>query len=229
MSLEQLQWRRAIVCGSGLLYWAGVAIQARRIRACIGQSPNVRPRGTQEKILWFGWFLVILVWIGQPLLLGMKADLRGLHLMETLTHPLTLVLGCLLVTLGYAATLWAYAAMGNSWRMGVDASERTVLVCSGPFRWVRHPIYVLQAVMLSGAALLLPTPISFAILALHYVCVRFKARNEERHLETIHGSAYREYCSHTGALVPRWLGKRVLSHPQPIASNRNRPAPQENL
>jgi protein-S-isoprenylcysteine O-methyltransferase Ste14 len=209
MSPEELQWRRTIVCGSGLLYWAGVLIQARRVRSLIGHSPNVRPRGARENILWFGWFLVILVWIGQPLLLGTKANLPGLSLLRNLLHPMSLVLGSTLVTLGYAGTLWTYAVMGNSWRMGVDPNERTVLVCDGPFRWVRHPIYILQVMMLSGAALLLPTPVSFATIALHYVCVRFKAGDEERHLEIIHGGAYREYSSHTGRLFPRWIRKRA--------------------
>jgi protein-S-isoprenylcysteine O-methyltransferase Ste14 len=32
---------------------------------------------------------------------------------------------------------------------------------------VRHPIYLFQIVMLAGAALLLPTPVSFAVLVIH--------------------------------------------------------------
>jgi protein-S-isoprenylcysteine O-methyltransferase Ste14 len=61
--------------------------------------------------------------------------------------------------------------------------------------------------MLTGAALLLPTPMSFATLATHYVCVRLKARDEEKYLENVHGHAYREYSSHTGGLFPRLIGR----------------------
>jgi protein-S-isoprenylcysteine O-methyltransferase Ste14 len=215
MAIEELHLRRAVVCGSGLLYWAGVVIQARRVRKQIGHSPNVRPRGAKEKVLWLGWFLVIVAWIGQPLMLGATTTAPGLKLLTPFLHPVGLVIGFAMVTLGYAGTLWTYATMGNNWRMGVNAKERTALVCSGPFQWVRHPIYLLQLVMLTGAALLLPTPISLATLALHYVCAQLKAWDEERYLENVHGRAYREYSSHTGGLFPRLSrGAAVNNEPQ---------------
>jgi protein-S-isoprenylcysteine O-methyltransferase Ste14 len=215
MAPEELNLRRAVVCGSGLLYWAGVLIQARRVRKQIGRSPNVRPKGAKEKVLWLGWFLVILAWIGQPLMLGGTAAKPGLKLLTPLLHPVGLAIGLVLVTLGYAGTLWTYATMGNNWRMGVNPRERTALVCGGPFHWVRHPIYLLQVVMLTGAALLLPTPISFATLAVHYFCVRLKARDEERYLENIHGRAYREYTSHTGGLFPRFIQREATADSEP--------------
>lgn len=207
MSPEELQLRRTVVCSSGLLYWGGVAIQAWRIRKRIGRSPNISPKGAKENVLWFGWFVVILVWIGQPLMVGAAGTTQFLNLLTILVHPVGLVVGLAAVTLGYAGTLWTYAAMGNNWRMGVNLNERTALICNGPFVWVRHPIYMLQVVMLTGAALLLPTPISFATLAIHFVCVRLKARDEEKYLENLHGNAYREYISHTGSLFPRLNGK----------------------
>jgi protein-S-isoprenylcysteine O-methyltransferase Ste14 len=60
--------------------------------------------------------------------------------------------------------------------------------------------------MLAGAALLLPTVASLAILVLHYCCVRIKAADEERYLVTVHGDAYRKYLSQTGSLFPRFCG-----------------------
>jgi protein-S-isoprenylcysteine O-methyltransferase Ste14 len=212
MPPEELHLRRVVVCGSGLLYWAGVVIQARRVRKQIGHSPNVRPRGAKERVLWLGWFLVILAWIGQPVLLGVAVTPPGLRLLTILLHPLGLLIGLTMVTLGYAGTLWSYAAMGNNWRMGVNANERTALVCSGPFQYVRHPIYLLQMVMLTGAALLLPTPISFATLVTHYVCIRLKSWDEERYLQNVHGRAYQEYSSHTGGLFPRLIGSRAQTN-----------------
>jgi protein-S-isoprenylcysteine O-methyltransferase Ste14 len=73
-------------------------------------------------------------------------------------------------------------------------------------------------VMLSGAALLLPTFISFATLAIHYFCVRLKAKDEERYLERLHGQAYREYSSHTGRLFPRLIGRRAVANNVPPAA-----------
>jgi protein-S-isoprenylcysteine O-methyltransferase Ste14 len=217
MTVEELQLRRAVVCASGLVYWGGVMVQARRVRKKIGRSPNVRPRGGKERALWVGWLLVIVAWIGQPLWVGATLAPPGLAALPGLLHPASLALGLGLVVLGYAGTLWTYAAMGNSWRMGVDANEKTALVRRGPFRWVRHPIYLLQVLMLAGATLLLPTAVSFVALVTHYVCVRLKVIDEEKFLTRVHGAAYREYVSRTGGLCPR------LFRP-PLGSNSGAPS-----
>jgi protein-S-isoprenylcysteine O-methyltransferase Ste14 len=203
MTAEELQLRRLVVCASGLIYWGGVLIQARRIRKQIGRSPNLRPRGTREKALWFGWFVVILTWIGQPWLVALPATKPGFTLLSGLLHPASLVVGMVLVVLGYAGTLWTYAAMGDTWRIGINPKERTALVRHGPYHWIRHPIYSLQIVMLAGAALLLPTPVSFAMLATHYICVLIKARDEEKYLTSVHGDVYRDFLARTGRLFPR--------------------------
>jgi protein-S-isoprenylcysteine O-methyltransferase Ste14 len=207
MTTEELQLRRIVVSASGLIYWGGVWIQARRVRKQIGRSPNLKPRGLKEKTLWLGWFVVIAVWVGQAFLVGEETSKPSLRLLPWLLHPSGLVLGVALVVLGYACTLWCYAAMGNTWRIGINAKEKTTLVRRGPYRHVRHPIYLFQIVMLAGVALLLPTPASFFILALHCICVLSKAADEEKYLTTVHGEAYRDYLSRTGRLFPRLIRK----------------------
>jgi protein-S-isoprenylcysteine O-methyltransferase Ste14 len=204
MTIEDFQLRRLVVSVSGLIYWAGVAIQARRIRRHIGRSPNVKPRGAKEGALWFGWIVVVLAWVGQPWLVNPVGTNTALALVPCLVNSLSLVVGLALVLLGYAGTLWTYAVMGDNWRMGINAEERTTLVCRGPYRYVRHPLYLLQMVMLGGAVLLLPTPVSFGALALHYLCVRLKVGDEESYLSSVHGDAYRDYCLRIGRLFPRW-------------------------
>src|SRR5580765_3944672 len=103
MSTEELQLRRMAVCVSGLIYWGGVLIQARRIRKQIGRSPNLRPRGPRENALWFGWLTIILIWIGQPLLLPMMRRMPGLDLCDGLLNHVSLGSGLTLVLLGYAS------------------------------------------------------------------------------------------------------------------------------
>lgn len=208
MTPEELSIRRLIVCASGVVYWAGVLVQARRVRKQIRRSPNLKPRGAREKALWFGWFLVIVAWIGQPWLVEAANAGPGLRLWAPCIHPAGLVLGTLLVVLGYAATLWSYAAMGAAWRIGISTKDRTPLIRHGPYRWVRHPIYSLQIVMLAGALLLLPTWISLAVLLLHSVCVAIKSADEEKHLLGVHGDSYREFQATTGRLAPRILRPR---------------------
>jgi len=202
MNADEFFWRRAVVSASGLIYWIGVWVLARRVRKQIGRSPNLKPRGTKEKLLWLGWLLVILVWVGQSLVVRTETDWPGVRMFPVLLHPALFAAGLVLVIGGYACTLWCYAAMGDTWRIGVNQNEKTTLVERGPYRVIRHPIYAFQLVMLAGAALLLPTTFSFAILALHLICALIKSVDEENYLKTVHGQTYLDYMSRTGRLLP---------------------------
>lgn len=201
MTDNELLWRRAVVSGFALLYWAGVLVQARRVRKRIGRSPNLKPRGTKEKLLWLGWLLVIVIWMTQSWFIGI---VPGTHLPGALLSPVGLIAGVTVTVVGYAATLRCYVAMGDAWRIGINAKEKNTLVNRGPYRFVRHPIYLFQIVMLAGGVLLLPTILSCVILLVHLFCVLIKAVDEERYLLTVHGDAYRDFMARTGRLLPKW-------------------------
>ena len=106
---------------------------------------------------------------------------------------------------GYAGTLWCYAAMGDLWRIGIDPTKKVALVSSGPYRFVRHPIYSFQMVMLIGAFWLLPAGFSLALVFVQLICVRIKAADEEAYLLTTLGEEYHQYLDRTGRLFPRVL------------------------
>ncbi|MCL4789466.1 MAG: hypothetical protein KJ070_22200, partial [Verrucomicrobia bacterium] len=120
MSTEEFFWRRALVSASGIIYWLGVWILARRVRKQIGRSPNLKPRGAKEKALWMGWLLVILVWVGQSFVVNTENASPAVTFFPGLLHPPLLVSGIVLVVGGYVCTLWCYAAMGDTWRIGIN-------------------------------------------------------------------------------------------------------------
>ena len=201
---DDLTLRQAAVLASALVYWTGVFLQARRVRKLIGRSANLKPRTSREKLLWTGWFLVIAAWLGQPILIACGLGAQRLRpLTPALLNTSSLAVGIALIVLGYAGTLWCYSIMGNAWRIGIDQKEKTSLVTEGPFRIVRHPIYLFQIVILLGVLLLLPTALSLLILLIHFVCVSVKALDEESYLLRIHGERYLNYLSRTGRLFPR--------------------------
>ncbi len=93
--------------------------------------------------------------------------------------------------------------MGRSWRVGVDESERTDLVVRWPFTVVRNPIFSTMAVTAVGFALLVPSLVSFAALALLAWALEYQVRRvEEPYLCSVHGPAYAAYLASVGRFVP---------------------------
>jgi protein-S-isoprenylcysteine O-methyltransferase Ste14 len=215
MPTESLLLSQAVVFASAAVYWAGVWVQARRIRRRIGRSTNSRPRGPKERLLWAGWFFVVVAWLALPfLVVPGQGRLPETAILLPL-QPLLCALGVTMVVAGYAGTLWCYVAMGNAWRMGVNRAEKTDLVTRGPYGFVRHPIYLFQVIMVAAIPLLLPSVLAFAILAIHVFCVRTKAADEESHLRTLLGRPYEAYCARTGRWLPRLRHRETPEAPSP--------------
>lgn len=105
--------------------------------------------------------------------------------------------------LGIIGTLWAQFAMGESWRIGVDAAARTQLVVSGPFRWVRNPIYTAMLLATLGLVLLVPNIASILALLALVIALEIQVRLvEEPYLLQTHGEDYRRYGAGTGRFLP---------------------------
>jgi protein-S-isoprenylcysteine O-methyltransferase Ste14 len=120
-----------------------------------------------------------------------------------LDRPAVHAIGGVLFAIGLVATLWAQLAMGDSWRIGVDESERTTLVARGPFRWVRNPIFTSMIVAIAGLALLTPNAVALAAVATIVVALELHVRIvEEPYLSRVHGAAYAAYRARTGRFVP---------------------------
>lgn len=123
------------------------------------------------------------------------------------TGPATWV-GVALAVAGLAAVLASQAAMGPSWRVGVDPSEKTGLVTSGPFAVTRNPIFSAMGLTLIGIAIMVPSPIILGALAAFVAGVQLQVRAvEEPYLSRVHGGSYRGYAARVGRFVPllgRW-------------------------
>lgn len=96
---------------------------------------------------------------------------------------------------------WARLTMGRMWSGGVMRTEGHMVIQSGPFAWVRHPIYT--ALIGAGAAIAVirATPIAIVGAALIAMGFYLKARVEERFL-TEELTGYPEYQARVPMLVP---------------------------
>jgi protein-S-isoprenylcysteine O-methyltransferase Ste14 len=98
-------------------------------------------------------------------------------------------------------------AMGASWRIGVDESERTSLVTDGPFAVVRNPIFSAMLPTSLGLALMVPNWVAFVGVVALFLALELQVRVvEEPYLQRVHGHAYTEYADRVGRFIPG-LGK----------------------
>jgi protein-S-isoprenylcysteine O-methyltransferase Ste14 len=139
-----------------------------------------------------------LVGVGAPV-----AELAGLPPVAVADEPMVRGLGILLAVLGILLAFGAQLGLGASWRIGVDESERTTLVTTGPFRLVRNPIFVAVILTFVGMALIVPNLVAVAGVIVAAVGIEAQVRLvEEPYLCRAHGMAYTDYASRVGRFVP---------------------------
>ena len=115
----------------------------------------------------------------------------------------TTIPALLLYSLSYWLFFRAYTDLGKSWSPGWDSGEEQVLVTSGIFKWVRHPMYASFALLAIAQILMLQNWMvgpAFLILAVPFYTYRIQ--REERQLLIHFGDTYLQYKKQTNALVP---------------------------
>jgi len=111
--------------------------------------------------------------------------------------------GAALALLGNLGALAAQLSMGSSWRVGVDETERTELVTTGLFAWVRNPIFTFISLSMLGLLLLVPNAPCLLAGALTVLGIELQVRAvEEPHLKRTHADAYARYAAAVGRFVP---------------------------
>ncbi|HET8891472.1 MAG TPA: isoprenylcysteine carboxylmethyltransferase family protein [Candidatus Angelobacter sp.] len=147
-------------------------------------------------LLGFPWYAVVLCWFFAPQWVRWSfISMPGWLRMSGL--PLAL-LGLLL--------LWrSHAALGKNFRPTLEIFPQQELVTSGPYAFMRHPLYAAFLIMLASTGLLSANwfiGVVGVLLIASITVVRIPA--EEALLEKRFGERYREYRRRTPALLPLW-------------------------
>jgi protein-S-isoprenylcysteine O-methyltransferase Ste14 len=111
-------------------------------------------------------------------------------------------IGVLIVTAGLALAVWARRHLGRNWSGEVMVKVEHALVTSGPYRWVRHPIYSGMTLALIGTALASGTISGFLGLALIFFAFLVRVRQEEALMRQTFPAEYPAYSRRTARLVP---------------------------
>jgi protein-S-isoprenylcysteine O-methyltransferase Ste14 len=107
-----------------------------------------------------------------------------------------------LVIVGAAALVASALVYFRSWRFRATVDKSHQLAAGGPFRVIRHPIYMSLNLWALGTAIWMPTAIIWAAFVLMAIGSDLRARAEETLLNRVFGPSYREYCARTRRFVP---------------------------
>jgi protein-S-isoprenylcysteine O-methyltransferase Ste14 len=105
--------------------------------------------------------------------------------------------------IGGCLMIWTFHTLGRNLTDTVVTRKEHTLITSGPYRWVRHPIYGSAAFIVLAASLLSASWLVLLCGAAVLTLLVLRTKTEEQKLIDRFGDEYRDYCDRTGRFFPR--------------------------
>jgi protein-S-isoprenylcysteine O-methyltransferase Ste14 len=191
----------------------------------------------RQLILWL-WCAWGLIWVVAAL--RSKATQRRESLWSRLTHVVPLViggvllgwrdlpwgaltlrlwprsfgaylLGLVLLVAGLGVAVWARAYLGRNWSGTVSVKEGHELIRTGPYAYVRHPIYTGLLTAVLGTAIASGTVSAALGFLIILAALARKLRTEEVFMRETFSGEYPRYSAEVPALIPFAKRRRLTT------------------
>jgi protein-S-isoprenylcysteine O-methyltransferase Ste14 len=171
---------------------AGLALLRRRLE----------PSPTLSRIRGWRWYVPVVLlpveWLLPPALIALRVGE-----IEASWLPLRVV-GLVVGLAGAALLLWGAALLGRLLIHEAAVREDHALIESGPYRFVRHPVYAGYLALLLGSGVASLNVCLWLIWPVSLLGIVIQAAAEEQLLKERFGPDYECYARRTGRLVPRF-------------------------
>ncbi len=116
-------------------------------------------------------------------------------------NDIILSVGFIIFISGLLIAIWARICLGKNWGMPMSLKQDPELVTSGPYKYIRHPIYtgILTALLGSAISSSIFWLIIFAISGTYFI---YSAVQEEKIMGTQFPKVYPDYKRRTKMLIP---------------------------
>jgi protein-S-isoprenylcysteine O-methyltransferase Ste14 len=172
-----------------------VALFAARARVAKAGKAEIRQRAPAA------WLWVVVQGIGIAV-----AGFGPIRVLLDPGSPKAIVEGVAVFALMFGAVGLVHAAsrtMGKNWAVVARTREDHTLVQEGPFRWVRHPIYVALFFFMVAMAIAYGHVANLlAGVPIYAIGTWLRIRHEERLLRGQFGAAYDAYAARVKRFVP---------------------------
>jgi len=180
-----------VISWSWVVFWVYWTVSALRVHA--------RKR---QATLAFTVLNTAALYVGFILVLSGLIDVGVLSVRFTSAAVWVNVVGTALVLTGVAFAIWSRHVLGANWSGVVSIVEGQHLIRSGPYRFVRNPIYSGIVLAVLGAALVRGTVGAMVGVVAVVLALWLKGRMEERLLVAEFGEEYKAYQREVKFLIP---------------------------
>ena len=180
-----------IITGIWIAFWAYWAISALRTRSTFKRRQRCGPMLLVLLAAVLAW-AILASWLPASLLQqqgipdGVGAGLAGISV----------------TILGLGLAVWARVHLGKNWSARPAIQVDHKLIRTGPYRFVRNPIYTGLLVGYAGTAIVIGALWAFILILFVLVAFLGKIWAEEKFLLEEFGEAYKEYRRKVKALIP---------------------------
>jgi protein-S-isoprenylcysteine O-methyltransferase Ste14 len=98
---------------------------------------------------------------------------------------------------------WLFSSIGSGITPTSATRKEHILVTSGPYRWVRHPLYTAGALLFVAFGMMADNWFIALLGILAFIAMAVRAPKEEANLIEKFGDEYREYMKTTGRFLPK--------------------------
>ncbi len=204
--MTTFDWIAAVLVIISLIYISFVLTVADWLVALRkGQAVSLLPeRGGRKWPLWMQIALMVIgLLICVPLFYYGWVPLFRVH--GNLAIPLKTI-GLVVYLAGLLFTLWARRTLGKYWGISTSIDVKLLdehqIIQSGPYAYVRHPMYFGWWVAMLGLTLLYPVWAIFLLFVFSVISFSGRARREETALAERFGGNWVEYKKQTKFIIP---------------------------
>lgn len=99
--------------------------------------------------------------------------------------------------------VWVQHTLGKYWSTDLQLRKQHTLITSGPYRWVRHPMYTAIFTLLIAFSLVSANWLIVLPCIVGIIVVYARIGKEETMMIKQFSGEYRDYMKRTGRLLPR--------------------------
>lgn len=98
---------------------------------------------------------------------------------------------------------WLFSSIGSGITPTSATRKEHQLVTSGPYRWIRHPLYTFGAALFISFGMMADNWFIALLGILAFIAMAARTPQEEANLVEKFGDEYREYMQRTGRFLPK--------------------------